>query len=183
MAVNSDKQDRWQADSIQSVNMYNEWFVRFAPIAYSKMRDKTAQKVEDTLKWTNNLTTIEPDILCQYPEILPILRMTTAPPIARDRLIGLAGISKNLVENMELKKRLPPKMEKLVVESELRKVAIVLEQLADRELFPWLIDKRIPGEKELYRAATVVADRLCGAATDPIVRNAQEQRQLALLGQ
>lgn len=31
----------------------------------------------------------------------------------------------------------------------------------------------------MYRAATIVADRLCGAQADPIVRNAQERRQLA----
>src|ERR1035437_2330884 len=30
--------------------------------------------------------------------------------------------------------------------------------------------------------STIVADRLCGAVSDPIVRNAQEKRQLALIG-
>ena len=30
----------------------------------------------------------------------------------------------------------------------------------------------------MYRAATIVADRLCGANANPIVRNAQERRQL-----
>jgi len=32
------------------------------------------------------------------------------------------------------------------------------------------------------RAATIVADRLCGAFADPIIRNAQERRQLASIG-
>jgi hypothetical protein len=32
------------------------------------------------------------------------------------------------------------------------------------------------------RASTIVADRLCSAVANPIVRNAQEQRQLALIG-
>lgn len=31
---------------------------------------------------------------------------------------------------------------------------------------------------DVDRAATIIADRLCGALADPIIRNAQEQRQL-----
>ena len=38
--------------------------------------------------------------------------------------------------------------------------------------------KREPNEQEVQRSATVVADRLCGAIADPIIRNAQEKRQL-----
>jgi hypothetical protein len=34
---------------------------------------------------------------------------------------------------------------------------------------------------ERYRSSTIVADWLCGAVADPIVRNAQEKRQLALI--
>lgn len=34
----------------------------------------------------------------------------------------------------------------------------------------------------MYRASTIVADRLCGAISDAIIRNAQEQRQLAAIG-
>ena len=30
MAVNRDKPDRWKADIEQSVDMYNDWFIRFA---------------------------------------------------------------------------------------------------------------------------------------------------------
>jgi XamI restriction endonuclease len=39
-----------------------------------------------------------------------------------------------------------------------------------------------PTAEELERAATLIADRLCGATADPIVRNAQEERQLDLIG-
>ena len=31
MAINRDKPDRWKQDVTQSVDMYNAWFVRFAP--------------------------------------------------------------------------------------------------------------------------------------------------------
>ena len=34
---------------------------------------------------------------------------------------------------------------------------------------------------EIMRSSTIVADRLCGAVTDPIIRNAQEKRQLAAI--
>ena len=34
---------------------------------------------------------------------------------------------------------------------------------------------------EIHRAATIVADRLCGAVANPIIRNAQEKRQLAAI--
>lgn len=41
----------------------------------------------------------------------------------------------------------------------------------------------MPTEVERYRASTIVADRLCGALADPIVRNAQEKRQLSVIDQ
>jgi type II restriction enzyme len=53
--------------------------------------------------------------------------------------------------------------------------------MLDVEIFPWLAEKRRPTTEERYRSSTIVADRLCGAMADPIVRNAQEQRQLALI--
>ena len=36
MAVNSNRPDRWKADIAQSVDMYNDWFLRFAPDAYRR---------------------------------------------------------------------------------------------------------------------------------------------------
>lgn len=50
-------------------------------------------------------------------------------------------------------------------------------------IFAWLEDNRVPSKEEVYRASTIVADRLCGASTDPIIRNAQEKRQLQVLSQ
>lgn len=55
--------------------------------------------------------------------------------------------------------------------------------MLDVDIFPWLSEKRRPTEEERYRSSTIVADRLCGAVAEPIVRNAQEKRQLALLEQ
>ena len=38
MAVNSNRTDRWKADIAQSVDMYNDWFLQFAPNAYRTTR-------------------------------------------------------------------------------------------------------------------------------------------------
>ena len=34
MAVNSDKPHLWKPDIAASVDLYNDWFIRFAPDAY-----------------------------------------------------------------------------------------------------------------------------------------------------
>ena len=181
MAVNADKPDRWKSDIRQSVDMYNEWFIQFAPKAYRETRVETTKQVQKALEWTNNFLNIETKVLRENPSILPMLRMATAPPIARDRLIGLTGVDSNLVESMEIKNRLPPRMGYIRINESLDKISQMIMRLADKEIFPWLEDKHIPDSTEIYRASTIVADRLCGAATDPIIRNAQEKRQLEMI--
>ncbi len=84
---------------------------------------------------------------------------------------------------MEERQRIPPKMESALVDTELQKVSQVLARLIDKDIFSWLDTGVAPTEAQIYRAATIVADRLCGAVADPIIRNAQEQRQLALIRQ
>ena len=92
MAVNSNRTDRWKADIAQSVDMYNDWFLQFAPNAYRTTRVQTTNDVEATLKATSNLTDIGVALLRAEPGVLPTLRMATCPPLAVDRLIGLAGV-------------------------------------------------------------------------------------------
>ena len=183
MPVNADKPHLWKQDIAQSVDFYNSWFMEFAPRAYLETRIVTTQQVESALTWTANLTNITPTVLRQHPSVLPILRMTTAPPIARDRLMGLAGVSPNLVKNMEEKQRIPPKMDTTMLDAELAKIAQVIARLIDKDIFPWLETKLDPTETQIHRSATIVADRLCGALADPIIRNTQEQRQLATIRQ
>jgi hypothetical protein len=67
------------------------------------------------------------------------------------------------------------------LENGLAQIGQIITQLADRDLFPWLESQESPTESQIHRAATVVADRLCGAVSDPLIRNAQEKRQLAAL--
>lgn len=181
MTVNRDKPNRWKKDIAESVDMYNEWFMRFAPQAFRKTRVQTTADVKNTLGITDNLSNITPDTFRTHTEILPTLRMSTCPPLAVDRLIGLAGVPAGLVKSMELKKRLPPRMKDGVVTAGLKKISTIVKRMADPDIFVWLSKKSSPSQEEIHRAATVVADRLCGAVANPIIRNAQEKRQLAAI--
>jgi hypothetical protein len=116
--------------------------------------------------------------LSDHPSILFGLRMCTAPPIARDRLVGLARVPKALVDTMEKDDCLPRQMDKTVLEKAVQQMVAMIVRLVDVDIFPWLAENREPTQQEVYRAATIVADRLCGANANPIVRNAQERRQL-----
>ena len=178
MAVNRDKPDRWKADIEQSVDMYNNWFTRFAPEAYRTTRFQTTIDVKATLEATENLTDIDVELLRANPNILPTLRMATCPPLAVDRLIGLAGVPANLVKVMEKDGKLPPRMSRQEVDSALGKVAAVIQKMADKDILVWLEWRDVPSEQERHRAAAILADRLCGAVANPIIRNAQEKRQL-----
>lgn len=115
--------------------------------------------------------------------MLPTLRMSTCPPLARDRLIGLADVPKSLVERMEREHKLPVRLTGAKLNRELRKIGTIIEKMADRDIFTWLDSRRNPTKSEVHRAATIVADRLCGATANPIIRNAQEARQLKVIGE
>lgn len=181
MPVNLDKPQRWKQDVALSVDQYNQWFLEFAPTTYRQTRIKVTADVQAMLKRTNNLRSITPAELKTHPQILPALRMSTAPPIARDRLIGLAGITKSLVGKMEKDNTLPPRMSQTKLNQDLQKICALIMRLADLDIFPWMEANRDPTEEEVYRGATIVADRLCGSQADPIIRNAQERRQLAAI--
>ncbi len=184
MGINRDKPNRWKTDIAQSVDLYNQWFMDFAPTTFRRTRVETTKAVELALKATRNLTDISPELLMAQPAVLPMLRMSTCPPIARDRLIGLAGVSKTLVMSMEdaTTPRIPPRIPSGLLQADLIKMGEILRKLADPDIFVWLSRPSAPTPQEITRAATIVADRLCGSASDPIVRNEQERRQLKKVG-
>jgi hypothetical protein len=119
-------------------------------------------------------------VIKKHPAILQALRMSTCPPLARDRLIGLADSSKSLVGTLE-EGKLPSQLSTELLDEHLDRIVGILLRMLDVDIFPWLAEKRRPTEEERYRSSTIVADRLCGAVAEPIVRNAQEKRQLALI--
>lgn len=183
MGINLDRPHLWKKDIIQSVDLYNTWFMDFAPKAFRETRVSTAKKVEEAFEKINYLNDISPEILQKYPEILPILRMSACPPIARDRLVGLAGVSKSLVQNMEDSNNphISPRMQKAKLMADLQRISDIIVKMADPDIFTWLSEKRPPNDMEIMRSSTIVSDRLCGAVADPIIRNAQEKRQLAAI--
>ena len=181
MAVNKDQKAQWPEDIEASVKQYNEWFLLSAPAAYARARQETAEFVARTLEKSDYLRDICPKLFRENPEVLFVLRMCTAPPIARDRLIGLSGVSKSMVNTLEKDRRIPPQMKADVLDQHLQKIGTTIQKMADPELFPWLKAKRSPMEKEIERAAITVGDRYCGAVADPIIRNDQEARQLDII--
>ena len=142
---------------------------------------QATKDVEQTLHATNNLMDIGVDLLKEHPAVLPTLRMATCPPLAVDRLIGLAGVSPHLVKVMDKKGVLPPRMAEDALNADLVKIGEIIRNMADPDIFGWIRETVSPSGADVYRAATIVADRLCGAVANPIIRNAQEKRQFVVL--
>lgn len=101
MAINADKPQLWKADVERSIDFFNDWFIRFAPETYREQQQITTAAVLDAFGKTANLTRIIPKVLYDAPGLLPILRMVTAPPLARDRLMGLAHVSRAFIGSLE----------------------------------------------------------------------------------
>jgi hypothetical protein len=179
--VNANRPHLWKADIAASVDQFNHWFMRFAPEAFRSTRVKTSEHVKAALLATRDLRSLDAATLRANPGALSTLRMCTAPPLAVDRLVGLARANKALIGNME-RGRLASRMTTELLDENLTKVCHVLIRLLDHDIFPWLNARKDPTDLERDRASTIVADRLCSAVANPIVRNAQEQRQLRMIG-
>ena len=76
---------------------------------------------------------------------------------------------------------MPQRLSEEEKEDCLNRVAHVLNKLLDIELFSWIQKGNAPTEEELKIAECIVADRLCGTLSDPIIRNEQEKRQLKVI--
>lgn len=179
MGVNRDNIDAWKRDIAESVDYYNRWFLNFAPETFRSERRKAEQRVKKAFSLTDYGRKISAESLLSNIGLLTVVRQMTCPPLARDRLAGLAGVPTSFVKRIEedgvayspdAVKRAKP-------------IAETILSLIDNELLPWLKENRRCGigHVEGKRAALVVADRLCGALADPIFRNAQENRQLSAI--
>jgi len=182
MSINSDKPHLWKADVAASVDLYNNWFLAAAPAAFRESRAKSTGRVRLAFAQTEDLSSITPATLERNPAVLSTLRMSTAPPIARDRLIGLAGVNRTVVRRME-EGKIPVRISGEIRTRDICRICEAITRLIDKDLFPWLGENRKPTRAERQRAALIVADRDCGAAADPIIRNAQERRQLTMLSE
>ena len=151
--------------------------MNFAPATFISARDEAIKKVEEIFNKTECLNNLSVEMLCEVPDTLQILRMATTPPIARDRLAGLAYLTRDFVKNME-DGQLPKRMKEDQLTDYLNRTIDIIGRLLDKDLMPWLEEKRYPKELDRMIAAQIIADRLCGALSDPIIRNEQERRQL-----
>lgn len=178
--VNADKPARWNADTRASVLQYNNWFMDFAPKTYQGARSSCLSSVDKLFKQSDFLRNYSPSLLVEEPNTLSVLRMMCAPPIARDRLAGLANVSRGSIKSME-EGKLPRKNRADFVSSDIPAILAVINRLIDKQLMPWLGLSSNPSHEDLLVAQSVIADRLCGSTADPIIRNAQEARQLAVI--
>ena len=183
--LNADKTQNWKNDTLDSIDYYNDWFLRFAPLTYREQRKVKKDEVERAFVVTEYLRKLTIEVMVKHPEILSVLRMCAAPPIAQDRLAGLAYSKKSLIATMEgdggRSPSLPAKMTDAERESQLAKLLDVFNEMMDVDIFPWTVEDRLPTNDEYKMGVSIVTDRLCGSAADPIIRNAQEARQLHAL--
>ena len=168
--INRCETGRWKADVRQSVLFYNDWFLKFAPPAFVAARKSAVAKVEAAFKKTNFLNVVTAASLVEAPASIAILRMATTPPLARDRLAGLADVPKPLMKTLE-EGKLPRDA------TALERIVDIVNRLLDRELMPWLKNGRRPAKAESAIASAIIGDRVCGSLADPIIRNEQELRQ------
>ena len=174
--INRGNVDGWKQDVEASVDFYNQWFLKFAPKTFRDERSRSAKLVRETFRLTRDGSVLSGDLLLTHPEVLPILRQMTCPPIARDRLAGLSYLSPSIVKRFE-----DGELPRIAAEESALKIVAVLRRLVDEDLLPWIAHNngKSPTVAQRNGAALVIADRLCGALSDPLIRNAQEKRQLA----
>ena len=180
-SINNRAIERWKGDSAASVDFYNAWFLNFAPPSFRAAREEAIRKVERAFRLTKNGRQLDATTLLAHPQVLAVARQLTCPPLARDRLSGLSRVSSAFLKRCEesngasLKPADRPRMQAALD---------VIAKMLDRDILTWLLDQEgEPSAQRRNRAALVVADRLCGALADPILRNAQEKRQLAALSE
>ena len=178
--INADKPYRWNEDSQASILQYNDWFFEYAPKTYQSARGACIEGAHRLLDDTNHLQSLNEQYLWDHPEDLAIARMFCSPPIARERLAGLAQVSKTIVQSME-KGNAPRGRSRIQRREAISRIVPVLKHLADTQLCAWLKEDTHPSDREIEIASCVVGDRLCGSLTDPLIRNEQEHRQLSKL--
>ncbi|MCL2503891.1 MAG: XamI family restriction endonuclease, partial [Coriobacteriia bacterium] len=177
--INADRVQQWKTDIAKSVQMYNDWFFEAAPQAFKDSRMSAVEQVLNAFSVTDQMRSLTLSVLRRAPQIVSVLRMMAAPPLARDRLAGLSEVrTRGFIKVLE-DGRLPKRMDSEALDSELQRICKVIAQLLDSQLMPWIGEMQAPDEEDRYLAAMVIADRLCSAISDPIIRNAQEARQLA----
>lgn len=181
VSINRERTELWAEDWQKSVLLYNTWFMEAAPMAYRDARAKVVADVDRLFKATDYMRSLTPAIIKDNPGIVSTLRQATAPPIARDRLMGLAGSKKSLITTLEEGNRLPPRMKEQELTTHLTNICRVVDRMLDRTLFEWLATGTDPTPQQIQIAEVVVGDRRTNVLSDPVIRNVQEARQVEVI--
>lgn len=173
MGINRANPDNWNRDIESSVSYYNNWFMTYAPPTFRKAREKSVESVKNALSLIKSVTDLDASVLMSSPSLVEVLRQMTCPPLASDRLAGLAQVPPSVIKSFASgKARESTKREYAV------KIMDVIAELLDTDLISWIDQDGLPTQRQMELAALVVSDRLCGAMTDPLIRNEQEKRQI-----
>ncbi len=156
--LNSDKPELWDENIELSVFAVQPMVYTFAPKAFRETRAGTAEMVKRTIEASRDLGGLTADVILKHPSILETLRMCCCPPIARDRLIGLARVPDSVVDTLE-EGKLPTRMNAQLLKTNVNKIVTILKAMLDEDLFPWLEPERTATDAERTRASTVIADR------------------------
>ena len=78
MGINLDKPKLWKSDIARSVDIYNDWFLKFAPKTYREERGEATEHVRSMLETSDHLRDLSLNELKERPAILFSLRMSTA---------------------------------------------------------------------------------------------------------
>ena len=105
MAVNLDKPDRWKQDIARSMDMYNDWFLQFAPETYRVTRVQTTEEVRQTLEATNNLSSTLYNFGPVSAYNRPLVSSTAAMPGEFPRARCRAGMLKNVHQGVSTQLR------------------------------------------------------------------------------
>jgi hypothetical protein len=178
--TNADQSRRWRPDLSSAQASFDAWFVTGGRKAYQEARRAAAAEFHWLLDATDQLRGVTGDLLREAPRALGTLRMTAAPPMARDRLAALARVDRPVINALE-QGRMPARISMSELDAQLGRICAVLEKAVDPDVFTWLGSTSPPTEAERSRSALVVADRRCDSVADQIVRQAIRDRQGDLL--
>jgi hypothetical protein len=170
---------RWRLDLTAVSTTHHHWLRHLGQQAYSLHAPCWLTRSPSSLEATDDLRTLVPVTMESSPAVVTTLRMCTAPPLARDRLVALASTERRMITAME-SGRLPARMSASENRAQVARICQVLPDFLDPELFPWLGGQR-SAEPRGHRTCLIVADRQCEAAADRILRHARRRHQLHLL--
>ncbi len=178
--INADQEQRWRSDLSAARAAHQTWLLTEGQDAHRRARAKSVVDVERMLDLTSDLRTVTPEILRRNPSILATQRMSTAPPLARERLAGLARAEKSVVLALE-QDRLPGRMSPSELDAQLARICRVIRGTLDPDLFSWLGSHDPPAPAQRRLAVLAVANRLCDSLARDFLRQACRRHDLGLV--